>query len=247
MKHISAYAKTATALCALALLAGCGTETDDGPEESCFAAYDEPYVCRNHEYAAKALKKKIDKPIDCSDFKAMLDDGLYWLEVLTSTGDTESTEPMVRGETGWLSGGSRYKHAYYADLYINVCNLDSITADSILVGGCRDYDNWCNKKECTFRMPVHLENHESDVEGALCIAKNHPELPDTIFYEVTGNGDILFGKRVRDEREILDSIMANPSVYRVSVSDTAIAISILGDTVTWTKRTGLLFPRQEDL
>ena len=91
MKRISAYAKTVTALCAAALLAGCGTETDDGPEAGCVAAYDDSYQCHSRAQDVSALDPVYSSrnAQECSEFVRNLDDGRYWL-----TGTDESGEPF---------------------------------------------------------------------------------------------------------------------------------------------------------
>ena len=252
MKHISAYAKTATALCALALLAGCGTETDDGPEAGCVAAYDDSYQCHSRAQDVSALDPVYSsrKAQECSEFVRNLDDGRYWL-----TGTDESGEPfdslVVVGETGWMwDGESRQTglmlhldwicidtctYAYGDDDV--VCRLESVKADSIR-GSCNH--------NVSVTSGIWTPDSESIVVrgGRSVIRDNECRESKCQFALAVGVSDTtgLWSafRCLRPHLVGFGKSYADPSTtVTVAVSDTMVSIAAPNVSVTWTKRPGL--------
>lgn len=246
MKHISAYAKTATALCALALLAGCGTETDDGPEAGCVAAYDDSYQCHSRAQDISALDPVYSsrKAQECSEFVRNLDDGRYWL-----TGTDESGEPfdslVVVGETGWMWDGTRVNgpcislnwncmdaegkgipcFSRLVDEEYAVCRLTSVSLDSIQ-GKCATNTRWvATSPDESGIYEKTCERDECSFAFAVGVSDTAALAPAISCLRRTG----------RDCFELLDS----GDTVTVAVSDTAVSIAAPNVTVTWTKRPGI--------
>jgi len=192
----------------------------------CIAAYDRSYTCWGETDAFRALKKMSNEPVDCSEFTKEMEEAPYWIKKVDAKGDTTVSLSAV-GENGWLVCGTRFWSDKHGDSFSDECAcwLDSITTDSVLVGGCMRYNlvmmsttqgsyKICTENKCDFAIPT-LKNAVDKMTKPSCINYFHK---DTV---------------------ILDSIATNSSAYQVFVSDDEISVKILETTVTWTKRPGL--------
>lgn len=229
MRRISAYAKTATALFALALFAGC-SDKSEGSNHVCEAEvrsweYDcGLYIGRDED----AFLERSGMSQECSDLVDSLDDGAYWW-VETDASGASVAEKVFIGENAWMRNGQ--------GAYPGYCGLDSIGADSVLVGKCTLFltllstlchmnDSieggrrcWsteeCSPATCAFVFPRDPARHLDEIEGLDCI------------------------NRHKTKQQILDSLAVDSTAVAVTMNDSIVEIKVLDVKMTWTKRPGL--------
>ena len=247
MHRLPIHAKTALALCAAALLAGCGTEADDGPKAGCVAAYDDSYRCHSLVRDVSALDPVYSsgKPQECAEFVRNLDDGRYWL-----TGTDESGAAfdslIVVGETGWMQDGARVGGAcivvslncmnaegkmiipcfsHNIDEVDAVCRLTSVSADSIQ-GKC------AANNRLTATTP--------DESGAYEERCQRDECSFAFAVGVSDTAGLAPAISCLHRKDCLWGFAGYRKTVTVSVSDTAVSIVAPNNVeVTWTRRPGL--------
>ena len=246
MHRLSIHAKTALTLCAaLALLAGCGTETDGGPKAGCVAAYDDSYRCHSLVQNVSALDPVYSsgKPQECAEFVRNLDDGRYWLTGTDETGAVFDSLVVV-GETGWMEDGRRVDGAcvtlnslcriaegeiipcfsHNIDEVDAVCRLTSVSADSIQ-GKCA-----ANNR---------LIATTPDESGAYEETCQRDECSFAFAVGVSDTAGLAPAISCLHRKDCSFAENLTITTVTVSVSDTLVSIVAPNVEVTWTKRPGL--------
>ena len=220
MKRISAYAKTATALCAAALLAGC-SDNDDETEPACEARLvDYTYACYDiprYDGDNGSLLKRGEPLQGCSDLLDTLPDGAYWWAKTDSTGEGVYGRVFV-GKDSWMMDGPEYGYGGY-------CTLDSIGADSAVAGTCvsfiRGMEMLCylGPADSVDGEPGS-ETKDCDVHLMKCIADMCafavPRDPVRHLDEIEGLNCINLHKT---KQQILDSLAVDSTAVAVTMND----------------------------